>query len=448
MTPENITVAPCQLGLSNAARSSSGAWRLTTILVSKSVPAPEIEILVRRPRVAIVAHHAVRDEVACARRDVEQRSHSELVDGAHLPGRGAINAIERAHDADQLIAGAQLRQLGICRVDPSPATLVEQPVIATRDDRAVVREPEAKGGLLGSPVIEHARAHADSMFSDLLRTDDLVTNRDRGQRLERRVSHQDRGVAIGAIGTRVLAAAVRVRAEREPEVRRIVLRQDRARVILDDRDRGRRRTIALVVLDGHRSKPVVRVVSLARLHAKSTVLEMCSGVQIELANNQRRGGPVRGPSSLARDDILGVVDRELEGLGGEFSGARECARVDHRTTVIIDRGDEQIAALADQEVGEAQAEAVTLDLRFVDRDRHVARRIGRVARLARDAERAPALPHGELGRRFRRRQSNLDRTAATRAFEVHVITLQRVDRSRAVQRSREHGDQALVHRGR
>ena len=100
--------------LSNASRSSSGARRLTTILVSKSVPAPKPRYSCAGPRVAVGAGvHA-----AAVRVDAEAEAEVGAVVVARMLLRGVVPDVDRGPRVVLLEVLERGRGEGVRRVGP------------------------------------------------------------------------------------------------------------------------------------------------------------------------------------------------------------------------------------------------------------------------------------------------------------------------------------------
>src|SRR5215216_983022 len=129
-------------------------------------------------------------------------------------------------------------------------------------------------------------------------------------------------------------------------------------------------------------------------------------------------GPIGGASSQPIADRLAVVIDRLRflGVGGPVV---ETIRVDHSTGAggaLADGADINPAALADQELGGAGAEAISLDQRPVcgaDVDRAV--RVAGGARVVGAAERAAAGAQPGLHLRLRQPQADPEIAAVTAA---------------------------------
>src|SRR6185312_9270742 len=80
-----------------------------------------------------------------------------------------------------------------------------------------------------------------------------------------------------AVAASVDASSIRVRAPAEIEIGRLVVREDRSRLILEQRDLRRRWAVAVLVRDRDVAEADRRVCGGAILHAAS-ILILCSGV--------------------------------------------------------------------------------------------------------------------------------------------------------------------------
>src|SRR5262249_2949618 len=127
----------------------------------------EAQILVPGPCVAVVAHDAVGDEVAGARRDVV---HEEL--DAERLNRGhpqvALHRLPfelRLSRAEELAAPREMRALlrNVRHVLP-PASR-EEAMFPARDERRAVGERHAKGGLECLPVREDLRLRVAAILA-------------------------------------------------------------------------------------------------------------------------------------------------------------------------------------------------------------------------------------------------------------------------------------------
>ena len=145
-----------------------------------------------------------------------------------------------------------------------------------------------------------------------------------------------------AISTRMKATPIRVRAPRERQVRRVVARQDRARVVLEQRDRGGRRALAVVVRERDVGEPARRVRGRAAVHAM-TILK---SVQVSSALESRRSCSRRAGCSRRPRRVGGIVAIGLAmhaPLHGDEASYAVLARGDATGWVYRSRG---VVALA------------------------------------------------------------------------------------------------------
>ena len=192
----------------SSARTRSTAFTFTTIFVSNSNARIEVEILVRRPREAVVTHDAIGDEVTRSRRDVVHRHlEAERVHRHHRQLRVGV-------DGDEMVLDRQVRALAswdwiVGHVLP-PAT-GEEAVVAARDQLGAVLEGGAEGRLVARrPVVEYLGRHVAAVAATRLGAVDDVAGSDLGQALLSSVGHEDLGLADCAVGAGMGAAAVGV----------------------------------------------------------------------------------------------------------------------------------------------------------------------------------------------------------------------------------------------
>ena len=231
-----------------------------------------VEILVRGPRVAVVADHAVRDEVTGARRDVDERAHAHRGDRLHPEATARLAPHPRRDRvgvrAEQHVIAVECGAWPLALADVAPAALAQEAMIGARHEVAAIGEHDPMRGLVRRPAIEHARAHVSPhSFLIAFRTDDLVAVHELVDPSRAPVREQHRRLGCHAVRTGMKTSAVRVRAPAEADVGRIVLREDRARLVLEQRDLRGRRPFAFVVGDGEVAEANERVGDRAGIHA-------------------------------------------------------------------------------------------------------------------------------------------------------------------------------------
>ena len=115
-----------------------------------------------------------------------------------------------------------------------PTAICQEAMVRADNELRSVLQFDSICRLDATPMIEYRSLHIAAISADSLRSIDLVSDLDFGERFRSPVAHQDRCVTTGAVRARMETSSIGVDGEAEPDIGTIVFRDDRAGFFFED----------------------------------------------------------------------------------------------------------------------------------------------------------------------------------------------------------------------